>query len=285
MDLALQGNLQRFALAEIFQLLAAGRKTGTLGIQQDDTIVMVYFRDGEIIYGYGPRQTYHIGQILRERGLVSPEQLDEAISIQARTDNAKRLGEILISRGFVDRNKLEDIVRKQVEELLYSLLSWSTGSFKFYEDQFPTEEEITVRISVENVILEGLRRVDERQLVENTITNTAIVFALAPSQEHRIRQITLHSQEWNILTLVDGHRTVDDICRISPIERQDTLTKLAQLKLAGIITISDKRPSAEPANLEGMVNRLAGLFESYLLQKNPSRMDERIQVHDKLTGQ
>ena len=32
MDLDLQGNIERFTLPEIFQLVSSGRKTGTLGL-------------------------------------------------------------------------------------------------------------------------------------------------------------------------------------------------------------------------------------------------------------
>src|SRR3972149_716519 len=131
MDLDLQGSIEKFTLPEIFQLIAAGRKSGTLGIQKDESIVMIYFDKGDIIYGYGPRQTFHLGQLLKECGKLSDEQLNQAVSIQAKEENTKRLGAILISRGFIDRSDLEEVVRKQVEELLYSLLSWQTGSLQF----------------------------------------------------------------------------------------------------------------------------------------------------------
>ena len=51
MNLDLQGNIELFKLPEILQLVASGKKSGTLGIQRDDSIVMVYFKDGDIIYG------------------------------------------------------------------------------------------------------------------------------------------------------------------------------------------------------------------------------------------
>ena len=155
MDFGLHGDIGKFTLPEILQLLAAGRKTGTLGVQQEDSIVMVYFSEGNIIYGYGPRQTFHLGQLLKEKNVISSTQLEQAINIQAKSENSRRLGEIMISRKFIDRADLEAVVTTQIEELLYSLLSWKSGTFKFYEEQYPTDEEITVKISVENVILEG----------------------------------------------------------------------------------------------------------------------------------
>jgi hypothetical protein len=271
MDLDLQGSIERFTLPEIFQLIAAGRKSGTLGIQKDDSIVMVYFKEGDIVYGYGPRQTFHLGQLLRDRGVITGGQLEEAIAIQAQTENSKRLGEILIEKRFIDRADLESVVRQQIEELLYSLLSWETGSFKFYENQFPTDEEITVRISVENVILEGLRRVDEANMVRQTLPDGNAVMTISASQAGRSRDVSLEAGEWNILALVDGHRSLSQICRHSPLDEQTTMSKLAQLKLAGLITQTDRRPQTSSDQLEKMIERLAGLFESYLNEKSSGR--------------
>ncbi|MFQ6008461.1 MAG: DUF4388 domain-containing protein [Candidatus Zixiibacteriota bacterium] len=276
MDLDLQGNIERFTLPEVFQLIASGRKSGTLGIQKDDSIVMVYFKEGNITYGYGPRETFHLGQLLKERGVLTAQQLQEAVNIQATTENSKRLGEILISRGFIDRADLERVVKEQVEHLLYSLLSWQSGSFKFYENQFPTDEEITVNLSVENVILEGLRRVDEMNMIRETLPDLDAVYTISASQGGRTRAVTLQAEEWNIMALVDGRRTINEICKASPLGREETLKKLAQLKLAGLITKTDKLGSqADSHELEKMVNRLANLFEDYLTEKTGSRIVQR----------
>jgi hypothetical protein len=268
MELGLQGNIEKFTLPEIFQLIASSRKSGTLGIQRDDSIVMVYFKEGEIIYGYGPRQTFHLGQLLKEKKIINEEQLEQAVAIQARTENSKRLGEIMTARGFIDRADLEAVVRKQVEELLFSLLSWQTGSFKFYENQFPTDEEITVRLSVENVILEGLRRIDEVNLVKETLADPAEIYTISAAQGERTRDVSLEAKEWNVMALVDGHRPISEICRLSPVDRHETMKKLAQLKLAGIITRTEAKEETSSANLEKMVSNLANLFEEYLTEKS-----------------
>ncbi len=278
MELDLQGNIELFTVPEVFQLIASGRKSGTLGIQRDESIVMVYFKEGNITYGYGPRETFHIGQLLKERGVIAAEQLEEAVNIQAKTENSRRLGDILVSRHFIDRADLEAVVKKQVEQLLYSLLSWQSGSFKFYEGQFPTEEEITVNLSAENVILEGLRRIDEMNMVKETLPDLDAVYTISASQGGRSRAVTLQADEWNIMALVDAHRTVNEICTLSPVDRDDTLKKLAQLKLAGIITKTKKKERPPSSDLEKMVDRLANLFEDYLTEKTANRP-----VHRKIT--
>lgn len=278
MDLDLQGKIEKFTLPEILQLIAASRKTGTLGIQDDDTIVMVYFDKGDIIYGYGPRQTFHLGQLLREQGKLTDEQLEDAVLTQAEIENSRRLGEILIEKNYIDRADLQKVVTEQVEQLLYSLLAWQSGSFKFYEDQYPTEEEITVRISVENVIMEGLRRLDEKRMVADTLPNRNAVYSITASQSGRTRDVSLRAEEWNNMALVDGHRSLADICKLAGNDEQETLTRLAQLKLAGLITQVETKtePPSEGKDLEQMVERLSLLFEDYLTDKRNAPRAERV---------
>lgn len=267
MELGLQGDIKRFTLPEILQLLAASRKSGTLGVQKDDSIVMVYFKDGVINYGYGPRQTYHLGQLLKEKNKISTTQLEQAIAIQGKGENSRRLGEIMISRGFIDRADLENVVKNQIEELLYSLLAWDSGSFKFYENQYPTEEEITVKISVENVILEGLRRVDELNMAKEVLTNLDEVYTISAAQNDRTRDVNLKAKEWNLMALVDGYRSLEEILSYSSVDRNEAMVSLARLKLSGIITKTDRKQAPGNPKIEKMVNRLAGLFEEYLTEK------------------
>ena len=277
MDLDLQGNIEKFTLPEILQLIATSRKSGTLGIQQEDSIIMVYFDSGDIIYCYGPRQTFHLGKLLRDQGKLTDEQLENAVLTQAELENSRRLGEILIEKNYIDRADLEKVITKQVEELLYSMLSLTSGSFKFYEDQFPTDEEITIRLSVENVIMEGLRRLDEQQMISETLPDLDAVYSISASQAGRTRDIALHASEWNNMALVDGHRSINEICKMADGKREFTLMRLAQLKLAGLITPTE-RTSAPVigSNLEQMVERLSDLFEDYLNRQSDTPVHESV---------
>ncbi|SYZ74504.1 conserved hypothetical protein [Candidatus Zixiibacteriota bacterium] len=274
MEQDLQGKIGRFTLPEIFQLIANGRKTGTLGIQKDDDIVMVYFKKGKIVYGYGPRQTLHLGQLLREKGKISSEQLSEAVGAQAETSSSKRLGQILIEKAFINRTDLETVVRRQVEELIYSLLNWESGSFKFYENQYPTDEEITVDISVENAILEGMRRMDEMNRIKEIIPDLNSILIMSPASPERRTDISLQSDEWNLLAMVNGRRTIAEIADLAKVPRIEAVRKLGALKLAGLVRVIGK-PEPEGDRLAAMVDKVAGLLEEYLTRKTKTTAPER----------
>ena len=66
MDLGLQGNIEKFTLPEILQLIASGRKSGTLGVQQDDSIIENSW-DQERVLRPGHRKEYPSPSILGAR--------------------------------------------------------------------------------------------------------------------------------------------------------------------------------------------------------------------------
>src|SRR5438093_386815 len=52
-----------------------------------------------------------LGLLLIEMGVISQEQLEEALAVQART--GERLGEILIERGYTSRLAIQDALAEQ----------------------------------------------------------------------------------------------------------------------------------------------------------------------------
>ena len=130
-------------------------------------------------------------------------------------------------------------------------------------------------ISVENVILEGLRRFDEKNLIEETLPDLDAVYCISAAQAERPRDISLSGPEWNIMALVDGYRSVNSLCSLSTYGRDDTLKKLAQLNLSGIINMSEKKPEESSSELAKMTERLATLFEDFLTEKRSGSIAAR----------
>lgn len=277
MDQALQGKIGKFTIPEIFQFIAGGSKTGTLGIQSDDNIVMVYFSKGRITYAYGPRQSGHIGQILNDAGRISADQLEDAVSYQSGCEVTKRLGQILVEKGYVTQDELNKAIKRQVEELIYSLLLWETGSFKFYENQYPTNEEITIDLSVENVILEGLRRMDEINRFREALPDYDIPLKICETASEQGKDISLTPEEWNLLAIIDGRHNIRQLIDTTRQPEIEVLERLAALKLAGLITVTDKK-EAESGHLTEMINRVSGLLEDYLAHRTERATRNRIDV-------
>jgi hypothetical protein len=106
-------------------------------------------------------------------------------------------------------------------------------------------------------------------MARETLPDPESVFTIASSEANRGRDVNMRATEWNIMSLVDGRRTLQEICEMSQLGFDETMIRLARLKLAGIIKVTDAKPVANSgAPLDQMVQRLANLFENYLNQQS-----------------
>lgn len=260
----LQGSVERFELSDIFQLLSVSRKTGTLGVQRGEEVVMVYLSRGDIIYAYNPNRKLRLGDLLIRKKKLTTSQLERAMRIQRELKTRKRLGELLVLESFITRKDLEDVVRKQVEDVIYDLLRWETGNFKFYENKFPTQEDVTINISTENLILESVRRLDELEHIQKKLPAFDTVLGLAIAETRRAKDVALEAEEWNVLTLVDGRRDIRRIIEESRLGKLETMKRLAGLLLAGLVeSVKPALAEINTRNLEEAVEKLTGLLEKY----------------------
>ncbi|MCI0597307.1 MAG: DUF4388 domain-containing protein, partial [candidate division Zixibacteria bacterium] len=257
-----EGSLNRFSVAEVFQLLSFSRKTGTLGLQRNEEVAMVYFKQGNVIYAYTPQQKIPLGELLVGQGVLTEKQLTAALAEKDKNPSRK-IGEILVKSGFVSRSQMEEAVRRQVEELIYRLLHWEVGNFKFYENEFPTEEEVLIHISTENLILEGVRRLDELEEVKQRLPEFGTVLIVKPIPSQRTRDVALKGDEWNILSLIDGRKDIFQIIERSNTDRLTTLKNLAALFMSGLIEPVKDGADGGDDKLAGLVEKLSVLLETY----------------------
>jgi len=164
--------------------------------------------------------------------------------------------------SFITRKDLEDVVRQQVEDVIYDLLRWETGNFKFYENKFPTQEDVTINISTENLILESVRRLDEMEQIQNKLPPFDTVIGLALTETRRTKDVALEAEEWNVLTLVNSRRDIRRIIEESRLGKLETMRRLAGLLLAGLVEqVKPAEEGIDTRNLEQAIEKLTKLLE------------------------
>ena len=159
--MAIEGTLETFQLPEILQMISAQRKTGILTVQGESDIVAISFKDGHVVAADALNQTVEegLGQILASQGLVSPRDFS---SVSAEHDGGgKRLLDLLLERGLVERGQLLEALRLQTYRLLLQLLRWDQGEFKFYSGEEVAYEEGFYAISVEELLIRSLSDLGE----------------------------------------------------------------------------------------------------------------------------
>lgn len=185
--MALEGTLRDFSLADIFQLIGLQRKTGALTLSGPADTVSILFEKGRIVGAESEARRIEdrLGHVLIKTGKVQPQQLERVLRLQRET--GQRVGDLLISEAVLAPEDLGRALELQVTQILYRLFRWSDGDFRFAQTNSVDYDRHCFRpIAVENVLMEGLRILDEWPLIERRIRSFRLVYAPSdPSREVR----------------------------------------------------------------------------------------------------
>jgi hypothetical protein len=173
--MALRGTLKDFGIADIFQLIGHQGKTGYLIVRERGREVKIGFRDGNVVSAHSStrRERDMLGSLLVRAEVITHEQLGQALDIQKKTGD--RLGDVLTNSGLVEPPSLAMFVKLQLNETLYQLFLWTSGTYEFSQTDvgLPTDVE---PIRSETVLMEGFRQVDEWPLIRKSIPGYGITF-------------------------------------------------------------------------------------------------------------
>jgi tetratricopeptide (TPR) repeat protein len=207
--MAIKGSLKEASLPDVIQLLFLGRRTGCLALADRHNFGTIYFDEGHIVFATIVNRRDRLGDIMLASGRITPEQLAAAIE-QQRDDRDRKLGEILVEQGAIGRPELEQYIRHQIEEAVYYLFTWSSGTFNFEAGVRPEREDLLVRINPEFLLLEGARRVDEWSLIEKKIPSFDIIFSVDRAHIGESAP-ELSAEQQRLLPLLDGTRDVQQV--------------------------------------------------------------------------
>ncbi len=204
----LQGDFEGLTLASILQLLCNDQKTGVLTVTADKDESRVFFEQGTIIYATASLKEARLGFLMRTDGVISEQQLEKCLA-QAREEKM-HLGKILVEKGYISLDTLKKYNTKQVEAILYNLLFWKKGRFEYKDAALNLKGMIVTQLNPMKLILEASRRIDELSVLQKFIPSDRLVFKMSGKVQSK-EEIKLNANEWRILSLIDGTRTVRQI--------------------------------------------------------------------------
>jgi hypothetical protein len=169
--MSLVGRLEDLALPDIFQIISLSKKTGTLIVRSRKGTGMVVFKNGQVVQAGSDVIRDSLGNILVSQGMVAQADLAAALARQ-KTAPDKPLGMLLVETGATTAQVIEDVVRQQIEEIIYDLLAWEEGFFNFELGEVAPKDKIEIDtqnlllksgLSAEYLLMEGTRILDEKR--------------------------------------------------------------------------------------------------------------------------
>ena len=260
----LVGELAVIALPEVLQLLKFQSQVGLLVVEAGGLHFDVGIDDGTVVSvvatdldgGPARRGELILGRYFVTTGAINADDLEAHIaSIEfLGHDDRRPLGERLVASGIISRDHLRHAIAEQAQDLMVELLRSRRGLFGLKSGAVHlSPHAIRPGWSVDGLLFEALRRIDEWAVMESEVPSFEARFAVRGTLDDD----GLSAEEGTILRgLHGGPARVRDIVRRSPLRPFDVcrvLYRLAVLKRIQRIDdgdprrlLSDDSPPLEP---------------------------------------
>ncbi len=254
----LKGNLRDFSIGQLLHLINLARKTGALVIGTHSAngttppSAQISFREGKLVHAHLAEVDNTLPGILRKYGKLTDAQT-ELVRARAGGTSDKELGLLLINAGYVKQTDIVNCLRSHTLEIIYKLFAWSDGVFQFEPTLMPGPDKITVPMDLENVILEGARRMKEHERLVEEIPDLDMALKFTERPNTNIRQMHLSPEEWRVVSYISPKNTMRAIAKhnkLSDLELRRIVYGLIQAGLVEVVRPEGQaaRPQTAPIN-------------------------------------
>jgi hypothetical protein len=247
--MALKGNLRDFSIVQLLNLINLARKTGTLEVERNGKRAQLAFREGKLIYATVDGESGQLATALRRSGMITEEQ---ARAIRTRTGGRsdKELGLLLVNAGYVSQNDILKSMRSYILSNVYPLFTWSEGTFRF-ESGLPMDDgAITVPIDLENVIMQGTRRLEQWERLQEELPDLDISLKFADRPRANLRDINLNVEEWRVISFINPRNTIRQIAQYNNMSDFQIRKIVYGLLQAGLVELLQPGREKELEQLE-----------------------------------
>jgi hypothetical protein len=239
--MALKGNLRDFSTTQLFNLIHLARKTGCLRMRSEAAEACIYFQEGRLVHAEMSGRDGRLSSVLSKAGKLGPG----ARNVPPSTTD-KELALLLISAGYVGQKEILRSVRDSIRDLAFGVFTWSDGFFHFEPDERPSDGVITVPIDLENIILEGSRRVKEWELLQDELPHLDMALQFTDRPRAELRNISLTVEEWRVISYINPKNTIRRVAQRIGMDDFQIRKVVYGLIQAGLVEVVEPEGMVRP---------------------------------------
>lgn len=241
----LAGDLSEFTLPDLFQLLGLTKKSGALRIAHGGAEGRVWFDDGDVCFALADDRRMPLGARLVASGHMDAQSLQNLLR-EHRGGTAVDVAATLLSSGEIEESTLEGFIREQVHDALFALLRLEKGPFQF-DPQGAVSWQGPRYVGAE-ILDEAHRRLDEWSRLASHMPDPKSILSVVPNPPGG-SPLTIDRDQWHLVALVDGKRTVAQIVDLGGKGDFATGKLLGELVESGLLEAHDRAGEGALANL------------------------------------
>lgn len=237
--LILSGDLSHLSLPDVLNFIHNSRLSGRLSIFSRDIFGEIFLDNGLFVFSTVSRKGTHkflTDLMCRDGRIKCSKKALQSVIEEARSKNVP-VGRVLVDRGHITNEELMEYLKRHAQEAFNAILEVTAGNFFLEKDALPVNlQDITFRLPLMNVLMEGLRLLDEKQLAQTEFKDENVVLVRLITNEDALESIHLTEKELSFFSIIDGKKTLRQLIETSgmtPLETKRicyTLTKVGLLQ-------------------------------------------------------
>jgi len=232
--MALKGRLQDFSTAQLLNLINLARKSGKLDLSNSNQGAYLFFKEGRLIHASTSMEEGHLAAMLFKVGKLTQDQV-AAVNNQHNSSSDRVIGKYLMDSRLVSRDDIVQGVKDYMLGIVYDLFTWTDGDFFFEQDSLPAKDRITVPLNLDNVILEGSRRIQEAGRLQDELPDLSTI-ALKITDKP-LRDVKLTQDDWRVISHIHPRNSVKQIAQNNNMDEFQIRKIVYGMLQAGIVEI------------------------------------------------
>jgi len=159
------------------------------------------------------------------------------IAQRAKNTGDKALAMLLINANYVSQKDIVNAIQQATLDIVYTLLTWNEGPFRFDDNKMPGNDRILVPIDLENVIIEGARRMKEIEQLAEHLPNLDMALRFPQNPKEKFQGIHLSVEEWRVVSFVNPKNTIRQIAKANNMSDLEIRRVVYGLEQAGLVEI------------------------------------------------
>ncbi len=260
----LQGNIRDFSTTQLLNLVNLSRRTGMLTIfeavptGEKDAMknekmaagaerARVAFNKGKLVYASFTEQDGGLVSVLNKAGKLTDDQA-KILKERAANTSDKALAMRLIGAKYVTQADIVTCIKQHILDVVYNLMTWTEGPFRFDDDATPGSDHILVPIDLENVIIEGSRQLQKKAEIDAVIDDLDMSLRFPENPREKFKGIHLSVDEWKVVSYVNPKNTIRQIMKVLNMSEAEIKKVIFALHQAGLVELVRKTAASQPAN-------------------------------------
>lgn len=156
----IKGQLSSLSITDLMQWIDMNKKSGVLFVERDGSSKCFCFEEGRLLLASSREAEGRFGDFIVREGYLPPDEIRQAVHA-GRQEGRSFIGYL------VDNKKMPpEFVKVSIECLAESnimdILTWEEGSFQFIEELPKLLAESPVKLGVNFITFEAVRKHDEK---------------------------------------------------------------------------------------------------------------------------